>query len=123
MLQVPSQVWNRIAAQGKLKSRWAKKLFSMSRDEMTKEQDQQARLLEKRGYPAKVILAYQQMAPLLVEHQAISQYIETTENTALRRGMPEVMSVGEALTYSAKEWGLTQPELVRLSGLLRKLLN
>ena len=121
MLQVPAQIWNRIAAHGNLKTEAAKNLFLLNQDAMTDQQTEQARLLERDGLPARVIQSYLTMAPLLMENEAISKYIQATENTALRRALPEVLTVAEAVTYSVKDWMLTKPEADQLTTLLQAL--
>ena len=120
MYQVATPIWNEIA-RTRLKTAWARALFAMSQDEMTLELEALGDYLEQAGAPNKVILAYQQMAPLLVENEAISRYIIETANLNLRLGLPEVLTVDEALHYSILEWNLDQSQVKICANLLRNI--
>jgi len=123
MYQVATRFWNEIAATQVLKTEWAKVLFAMNSEEMLEALDAQANALETRGIPNAVILAYQQMAPLLVENDAISRYIVATENLSLRAAMPEVATVDEAVYLAAAERSLNQEQARILASLLEALVS
>jgi hypothetical protein len=76
--------------------------------------------LASQGQSWRVIAAYQQVLPLLVEHAAISRYMEQTEAYDLRAALPEVTSVAEAVELMTMEYSLTGTERQELRQLLAK---
>lgn len=121
MHQVAAAVWNAIAKSQELRNPSFKILMAMPQDEMTAALDQQATALEQNGTPDSVINAYQQMAPLLAENEAISAYINQTGNSDLRAALPEVLNAPEAVAIAAQERPLSKSEQETLLQLLQPL--
>ena len=76
-------------------------------------------LAERHTRDPKVILAHRLVAPLLMEREAISSFVEETHQGALRASLPEVTSMGEAIFLASSEYRLT-PSQQRL---LREVLS
>lgn len=121
MHQVAASVWNAIAKSQELRNPSFKLLMAMSQDKMTEALAGQATALEQAGHPASVINAYQQMAPLLAENQAISSYINQTGNSDLRAALPEVLNAPEAVAIASQERPLSKNEQETLLQMLRPL--
>lgn len=121
MQQVPASVWNEIARTQELSNPSMKMLFEMKQSVMDGALEMQARALEKSGVPDSVINAYQQMAPLLAENQAISRYIEQTGNSDLRLALPEILNAQEAVAIASQDRPLSSSEQSALLELLQPM--
>jgi hypothetical protein len=122
MYQVPAAVWNEIAASQPLSPQWAR-LFRMNPGQLGNALAMQAKELEAKGLDSKTIRAYQLVAPLLSENEAISSYLEESRRQDLRAALPEICSVGEALMLVTAEYRLMPSQQGRLRPLLEQLLN
>lgn len=121
MHQVAASVWNEIAKSQELRNPSFRLLMAMPQDKMTEALASQAEALEKSGTPVSVINAYQEIAPLLAEHQAISSYINQTGNSDLREAMPEVLNAPEAVAIASLERPLSRSEQATLLQMLQPL--
>lgn len=121
MNQVAAAVWNAIAKSQELRNPSFQLLMAMSQDKMTEALESQATVLEQNGTPISVINAYQQMAPLLAENEAISSYINQTGNSDLRAALPEVLNAPEAVAIASQERPLSKSEQEKLLQMLQPL--
>lgn len=121
MYQTPAAILNRIAQQQTLKTQWATNLFRLDQDELNEVLEQQADALEASGEDLPVILAYQKIAPVLAEQEAITRYILTTDSMALRQSLPDVETPDEAVKAMQTEHRLSAPQSKRLKTLLQQL--
>jgi len=121
MYQVPARVWNEIAASEELVSPSFQKLFRMNDEQILKALDDQAKVLEANGVPDSVIVAYQEIAPLLTENVAISRYINKTGNTSLRAALPEILNAEEAVVIATQDRPLSKSEQQTLLDMLKRL--
>lgn len=120
MHSIPESV--RKALSKSVKHPEVKALFSLSNEELNLAMDSQfKRLVEKSKVTDKAALAYLVFAPLLMENEAISKYVESSGNSSLRMVLPEVTDVKEALMLATREYQLTEQELKQLYRLLRPL--
>ena len=62
-------------------------------------------------------------APLLVENEAISSFLQETRRTSLRTSLPEVVSVSEAVILASMEYQLTRSQQAKLKQLLEQALQ
>lgn len=83
--------------------------------------DEQDRLLRRAGCGPRVSLAYQLVAPLLLENEAISKFVVDHEAPGLRAALPELLSVEEALNLACQEYRLSALEQRQLKVLLERL--
>lgn len=123
MYQVPMSVWNAIAKSQPLGRPWAT-LFRMTPEELP----QGIALLvdapaEAAGADNRTVLAYRLVAPLLVENEAISAYLEETRQPNMRACLPELTSVNEAVTLASMEYRLTPSQQRKLTQLLRAAMS
>lgn len=121
MHQVPASVWNEIARTQELRNPSFRQLMAMPQDKMLKELGRQAEALTANKVPDSVINAYQAMAPLLAENEAISQHIEQTGNLSLRAALPEVLNAPEAVAIASKDRSLSRSEKKLLLTMLKRL--
>src|SRR5690554_2122230 len=121
MYQVPTSVWNKIAQTQELANPSFRQLMAMPERQMLKALDEQAKALTKSKVPDAVISAYQEIAPLLAESQAISAYIETTDSSSLRSALPEILSAAEAVSIASKDRSLSSSEKQLLLRMLTPL--
>lgn len=121
MHQVPAAVWNAIAASQHLANPAMQTLMGLSQQELDEAMRWQAQLMEKAGQTDSVINAYQRVAPLLAEHQAISAYINQTDSLSLRSAMPEILTPAEGVAVANLEMPLSASEQQQLSALLQPL--
>lgn len=123
MYQVPASVLNRILQSQPLQTPWAETLFKMDQEELNQALEQQAVALESAGVPDPVALAYQKIAPVLAEQEAISAHIEQTGNSELRTALPEVTTPDEAAMVMTREYRLTPEHATQLLDMLNRLPN
>lgn len=121
MYQVPARVWNEIAASEELVNPSFQKLMQMTQEQLTQALESQAKVLEARGVPDSVIVAYQRLAPLLAENEAISRYINRTGNTSLREALPEILNAEEAVVIATQDRPLSKSEQKTLLDMLKRL--
>lgn len=123
MYQVPMSVWNQIAAMQPLSQPWAT-LFRLDPEDLPKQLDELVdKPLEKAGADNRVVMAYRLVAPLLMETEAISSYLEETQQPMLRMSLPEVTSVNEAVTLASMEYPLTPFQQRKLTQLLNQAMK
>ena len=96
MYQVPTEIWNEIAKTQTLATEWGRKMFPLPFEELQKEVEKEESALMAKGLPSKVITAYQDVVPLLLESKAISGYLAKPATMDLRQALPEVSSPSEA---------------------------
>jgi hypothetical protein len=113
------QAWNEIAYSQALSQPWAT-LFRMTQQELPAGLDKLVdQPLEAQGADNRTILAYRLVAPLLIENEAISDYILLANSPSLRASLPEVISVNEAVILASQEYRLTTPQQAKLTQLLK----
>lgn len=121
MYQVPARIWNEIAASEELVNPSFERLMKMNDEQILQALDEQAKVLEARGVPDRVIVAYQMLAPLLAENEAISRYINRTGNTSLREALPEILNAEEAVVIATQDRPLSKSEQKTLLDMLKRL--
>ena len=121
MQQIAQPVWNRIARSQSLRTKWAKVMFNLDQDECLRVLESVGSLLESQGHPAKVILAYLTVLPLLVENRAIQEFVRL--NPQFRAALPEVNSQTEAVILMSLDLMLSRKEANQLLTLLPETLN
>lgn len=121
MYQIAAPVWNRIASTVRLRHTWARTMFAMPQEELARALDEQAQRMTFSGTPARVIRAYQTVAPLLAENEALSRYFQKTADLQLRQALPEVTTPQEAVALAVAEFRLEPPEQTTLLFLLNGL--
>jgi len=82
-----------------------------------------AEKLSREGHSPREIQAYQEVGPLLLEHKAISAFLENPENFEYREALPILESPREALLVAQKEYGLDPEEVSALRTLLERMLK
>ena len=123
MYQVPMRVWNEIAMSQPLSQPWVR-LFRATPEEFPAMLDELVdKPLEKMGVDDRVILAYRLVAPLLIENEAISAYLEESQQPTLRASLPEINSVNEAVMLASMEYEMTPSQQRELTQLLSKSLT
>lgn len=121
MYQVPARIWNEIAASEELVNPSFQKLMQMNQEQLTQALESQAQALEANGVPDRVIVAYQEIAPLLSENAAISRYINRTGNSSLRDALPEILNAEEAVVIATQDRPLSKSEQKTLLDMLKRL--
>jgi hypothetical protein len=114
MYQIAPEIWNEIAAAGKVRTPQLRNMMALPAEKMLPALNRQRELLEENGMPPAVAFAYQTMLPLLAEHRAISTFIEETEALTLRSALPEVLTAAEAVEIANLDYPLTSTERDRL---------
>ncbi len=118
LTNVAAPIWNEIARTQKLKTAWAKKVFSLDDQAITElENKEYQSLKEKVG--ATVASAYLNVKPLLLENQAISRYIQAKQDQSLRIAMPEIVTLSEAAMLASMDSPLSQTQQQSLMSLLK----
>lgn len=114
----PAQILNELAKTVKLKHKAIETLFKMGQDELDQFLNEQAKALERAGHDPKVVIAYQALEPLLLENEAISQFVEKMGDSSLRMTLPEILSKNEAVEIADRELMLTPAQRTSLFKLL-----
>lgn len=113
MYQMPATAWNRIPRES-LRSNWAKIVFSLDQETMDRLVEAVEKALERRKIPDRVITAYMEVLPLLVEHKALR---------VLGESVPEVLTRKEAVLLMTREKHLGKTEQKALMELLPKTVQ
>ena len=116
MLSVAATVWNQVAQQG-LRTPWARRMFRMDQEALTEAHEAQAEALEAQGVDPQVALAYLDVAPLVLEKEAISRLREA--RPMLASTLPEANSADEAAALAIRDRALSGQQ----ANALRTLLN
>lgn len=98
-----------------------KKLFRMTPTQRLKALDQQAKMLEAQEIDPLVVVAYQTLAPMWVEREALEDYLTTKEGSKLTPFLQVPATLEEALMTAQAEWSLDQKQTEQLRKLLAKL--
>jgi hypothetical protein len=75
------------------------------------------------GADEPTLQAYRRVAPLLVEHAAISAYVAQQPDGNLRAALPEITCVGDAVMFASAEYQLTPLQQAKLKKLLINVLK
>lgn len=116
MVSLPARIWNEIAHQGQLRTRWARKVFVLDEAGIQSSEETDADKLDQDGVDPMVVQAYLDARPLLLEREAIARYVATHPD--LRAALPEVNSINEAILTVTGDWPLSQSETAQLKTLL-----
>lgn len=119
MNQLPQIIWNQIAYEQPLKTKWGKKMFNLTEKEIDKEMDKEARQLSQKGYSNKAITAYLTVLPMLLENEAIRTFMQTEDNLDLMQMMPEIYSAEEAVRLMTAEYRLMDNQQRELMEMLK----
>lgn len=120
MLQIPTHIWNQIAQEKSLKSDWAKKVFPLDQDKMLQDQEEEGDKLEEKGHSNKVILSFQHSRPLLLERQAIEDFMNRNQMPDLT---PTFQTPKEAVILMNEEYRLTEEDQTSLEILLEEQIS
>lgn len=104
-----------------VQSQQIKSILQMPEPQLQKFLEKQVSDLQKKQLPSTAALAYQSIAPLLLENKAILTFLEIPENFQLNQALPDVSTPDEALLLAQKEYQLKPLEVSRLKPLLDKL--
>lgn len=115
-MSVPIAVWNQIAP--KMQSKELAQMFSV------KSQEKHDQLIDSWAIKAvgrepEMQMAYQLVAPLLMENVAISKW--TASNPQWRQALPEVLTVAEAIRIAQADYLLSATQTKQLIEQLNKL--
>jgi hypothetical protein len=121
MYSVPSATLNQIAATQDLRNKWAKNLFRLTEDQKQLQLDKQVDALIKAGNSWAVAMGYVTVAFLMVENEAISKFIQETEQSDLRAVLPEIVTPEEALLVAEKDFPMTKRDRKKLYSILLRL--
>lgn len=118
MVNIASRYWNEIAQRAKkLSTPWGRDYFHLDNMEIAEAMDKEVARLEKQGLDSKVVSGFLLVAPLVAEADAIREYAR--KNPVIRRILPEVTSLEEAVILASKEYRLTPQQQRDLLALLQ----
>jgi len=122
MNQVSQEIRQAIAKRPEIKNPDLKQLLAMDDETLEEELDQRGERLTASGYPNKAVQAYQDLAWLLAEREAVQAYVRTAGNTELIRILPDLATVEETLEAARMEYRLDGVSLMKLRILLQRLM-
>ena len=94
-------------------------MFQANEEQSEKLEIQLREKIQKESQSQTVARAVAIVLPLLLEHQAITKYINLTRNYQLRNQMPEILTVEEAVYLVMKEIpSITKNELKQTMNIL-----
>ena len=114
---LPARVWNEMVDLGLPLTRWGDRVFRLTSAGLEKLEEEDARMMERRGLSPMVIVGFLTVRPLLVERQAVTAYAK--EHPELSGVLLEVNSVDEAVEIAGRDWPLGETD----AATLRKLLD
>ena len=98
-------------------------ILKMPEPQLQKFLSKQVSDLRKKQVSNRVALAYQSIAPLMLENKAILAFLEIPENSSLSPALPDIKTVDEAMLLAQKEYQLIPREISRLKPLLSRLAS
>jgi hypothetical protein len=119
MYQLAMHVWNEIAAKTKLQHLPWSHLFGLEPMALIAALVKLEEKIDAQVKDATVTRAYLLTAPLLAENQAISQFVELTQDPGLRVALPELTTISEAVALATAEFRLMAHQQTKLRELLR----
>lgn len=119
MHQVPTPIWNEIAATQKLRHPEMAELFKAEGVAFLGKVDAMEKRIDLQAKDSRVTRAYTLVAPLLFETAAISRFVETQKAPSLRAGLPELTTISEAVDLATQEFQLKAGQQASLRALLR----
>jgi hypothetical protein len=115
-MSVPMTVWNQIAPM--MQSKTLAAMFSIKNQQEADEAiDQWA--MTAVGKEPDLMMALQTVAPLLLENVAIRQW--TDKNPDWKQALPEVLTLGEAITLAQGDYMLNARQTAQLLQQLQSL--
>ena len=103
MHPIPPTLWNAIAKGQPLSQPWSI-VFNMAPEQLQQALEELVNLpLRATGADEPTLQAYRTVAPLLVEHAAISTYVAQQHDSSLRAALPEITCVGDAVMFAEKQ--------------------
>ena len=126
MFQIDQAIWNDIEKHEKLKHNFTRVLFLMSVEERDETLEIISDGLEKMGVANSVILSFQVVFPLLLEHEAIQNYLQKPGSSALfvyKDAFPEILDIREAVALMQLEYRLDDEDCALLSNILNKMVE
>lgn len=118
MYQVPTPIWNEIAATQPLLHQPWKRLFALKSEEQLQALAVLEKEIDAKAGDARVTRGYLLTAPLLLENRAISRFVETQQAPSLRAGLPELTTISEAVDLATEEFSLMPSQQSKLRQLL-----
>lgn len=116
MTEVAAPVWNEIAATQSLETPAAKIAFKLDQEQLTLMETLMISSLEERRVLPRVALCLPTFLPLLLENQAVSQFL--SQHPQYRNALPEVDQAQTAVEIATQDRRLTPKE----RSLLRRTL-
>lgn len=111
MYQVPLQFWNEMMPS--LKTPWVKQLAQLRDLGAFEDQSEQlTQQWQEDGLDPLTAAAYLQLAPLMLEHRAISEYLLKTGNPDLRQALPELLTPEETAEMAGLEYNLEEEQIL-----------
>lgn len=118
MHPIPPTLWNAIAKGQPLSKPWSI-VFNMAPEQLQQGLEELINQpIRATGADEPTLQAYHRVAPLLVEHAAISAYVAQQPDGNLRAALPEITCVGDAVMFASAEYQLTPPQQAKLKKLL-----
>lgn len=114
----PATILNQVAARTDMTHQSITALFQMPQATLDKFLADQYAALLKAGHDPIVAQAYQALEPLLMENEAISQFVVTMDDLSLRAVLPEILTRAEAVELADRDLFLTDEQKVALMALL-----
>lgn len=121
MLNIATAIWNQIAQEQPLLTAWARQVFPLDAAALAAALEQEATVLRATGEPGEVILAFQVVRPLVLEQQALWDFVQAHPD--LRGWLPEMATVEEAVCLARMEYGLDETALARVRALLTNAVH
>ena len=113
----------RLKLAGHVKSKQIKAILQMPEPNLQPFLERQINDLQKKGASLSTALAYQSIAPLMLENRQILEFLEIPENFDLQPALPDIKTTDEALLLGQKEYQLLPPEVEQLEQLLNRLVT
>ena len=120
MHQISAATWNLVAELAPTKTQIGR-LFRLDPEQMNQAEEREAERLEAEGYDPDVVLAYLEVAPYLVEREAIAKAKGLRPDNLNLQAIPEVNTIQAAVLLSTRECLLTSGQQKQLTELLSSL--
>ncbi len=122
MMQVSQVIWNDLVATQEVLNPALRKLMEADPEEIDQLLEREADQLEQ-TYPARAVLAFQVVAPLLIERKAITNWLVDRNRPDLRASIPEILTIPEAISLMTAEYRINETERKALRKMLESAIK
>jgi|ERR1017187_3122180 hypothetical protein len=124
MDQVLQEIWNQIAEEETLKTKWAQRMFNIPPNEIEDELDKEYNRIMTKVKNQITAFAFIEIFPLLAENEAIENFLSNHPRFLEQKILSPLWSIKEAIYIASKEFQMLKAaDLEELTSLMNEYLR